>query len=215
MTVEKRNPVLDSARANTDAPGASAHGHDISARINYQYEKINDSRAPGGTRSERGHTHDHDGDGRGILRSNIGAFYIMDMPLVHSTDTTVDSMGLGNPNGYEASGANYVLGVAYVSPGVETIRVEVSIKVDNTADNPMFRVTNLTDGTSSGWEQITTSTAPKWYNNAAPADANLAVTPLGGGAQKRIELDIEIKTDGPIRTFSLYEAFPFEYTDAP
>lgn len=220
MTVEAREPTLDAVRANTDAPCASVHGHDISASINAQYERITDDAAPGaGSRTYRGHTHDQQ-DSRGIARGCIGQFYAYNLPLTHTTTATGsgESMGNGATSHYEASGADYILGVAYVSPGVESIKCEVCMKADSVTGTPQFRIKNITDTAYSGqdtnaWETLTAS--PKWYTFTVDADEAIAVSSPGGGAYYRVTLDIHVKTDGTSRTISFYGGFPYEYTDEP
>jgi hypothetical protein len=208
MSIQVGEPQLDSTRAANDAPVAAVHGQDMMKRENDAYERITDSPAPGATAiTSRGHVHDGDGDGRGIMRAVDGGFLVTGLPLVYSTDsTTAISLANGDSGNYETSGTDFVMGVAYVSPGLVSIKFEVCIKADDTAGSPEFRVYNITDTISTAWEAITT-TDPKWYtitlNTITDSKPN----------QTRIELDVQVRTDGTTRQFSLLAIFPFEYTD--
>ena len=206
MSIQVGEPQLDSARAANDAPVAAVHGQDMMKRENDAYERITDSPAPGATAiTSRGHVHDGDGDGRGIMRAVDGGFLVVGPP---TTKTTNDPGGvsMGDSGNYEASGSDFVMGVAYVSPGLVSIKFEVCIKADDTGGSPEFRVYNITDTVGTAWTAITT-TDPKWYtltlNTITDSKPN----------QTRIELDIQVRTDGTNRDFSLYAAFPFEYTN--
>ena len=227
MTVKSVISELDSTRTYTDVIIRSALGSDLQSVANAQYEMITDVAAPGSSvRAIRGHTHDSSGNGRGIMRGVCGRFYCVDTlplgpPLNLSKNTVATvSAASGETSNYIASGAsNYVMGVAFVSPGIDDIRVETCWKVDTLLNSPAFRIKNLTDSTTTEWLDID-STDPKWYWAELlgdPTDANLGVTrtAVNRPQQRRIELDIEVKLGAAFATeFYLYCAFPYEFESA-
>lgn len=211
------------------------HATDLSnwmERINAQEELIKDAAAQGaGGRTYRGHDHNPGSGGtpcRGIARGRIGCFYkLSETTHTHAINSQLPESWHANTsysNDVVAAGSpstfNYVMGVCYVSPGVPSIRVEVCCKVDDITDAPQMRVKNLTDTTGSMASQIVaspwidiTTTDPQWYGLIEAEKLTVPVT--RSDDLKRVELDIEIRLqagdDSTNRTFTLYQAFPYEY----
>lgn len=228
MSTESRISTLDSSRAYTDAILRSEVGRDLMAVTNAEYEMITNVAAPGASvRMFPGHIHDSGGSGRGIMRGVCGRFYCVDTgslcPPTSATllATDIKSAAVDNSSLYVASGDNYIMGVAYVSPGIANIRVETCWAVDDLGDTPEFRIKNITDNTTTEWCPLDSLT-PKWYYAALlvdPTDDDVSVTRTATTRprQRRIDLDIEIRphflgmTD---TTFLLYCAFPYEFEDA-
>ena len=216
MTILKGLPTLHDSRIQIDRPVKARDISDIMATVNAQYEMILDRSCPGSNlRSLRGHVHDHEGQGKGILRVTDGGFYFVDldtsggMSLTVSSSSTPYSMATSYSGDYVASGSNYVMGVAYVSPGIEAIRCEVQMEVSSGGLGGQVRINNLTDSQTSAWTNVTTN--PTWIMTQP-----VTVTPAGDGGMKRVEIDIEVWTlAAGTETFHIWAAYPYEHTDAP
>jgi hypothetical protein len=215
MTVQKGDPNLPRERVHTDQAVRSRWGQDAQANLNRLREQNLHTPAPGASSiSHPGHIHRNNGDGRGILRLVDGGFYIVGGGNGYLQSSVImgstESMGVDNSSDYQVSQAhpfNYIMGVAYVSPGIAAIKVELQAW-DNTGLYAQIRACNLeSTKQNSPWQAITAT--PGWYSLIVP------VTPTNGRVM-RCELDVEIRAvgGGPC-VVRLTSAWPFEYTDAP
>lgn len=211
MTVIKKKAELPKERVYTDVAITGAQGADFQGNINRLTEQITDIGAPGSVRTDRGHTHDSI-SGRGIYRTVDGNIYcIADAgpPLqINTSSVPGESFAVGNSSFYESDGGTgYKMGVAYVSPGIDSIKVEFMAKNANAARTVDIRPYNITDNEwAAGWTTITTNAI--WYTSSAiPVDQGTT------GACRRIELDIYVRIDAANDDVYLIAAFPFEYED--
>lgn len=218
MSIQKFSAQLDKERIYTDTPIYANEGRDMMANINAQYEMITNAPAPGTSiRDFPGHTHNSDGNGRGILRCINGACYIVSSanygPPASPTIATASWVNVVNGVAYYASSSgDEILGIAYVSPGIEYIRVAACFGTSSLADTPSFRVFNITDSNYSSAVDLT-STNPTWYTSGTQVEVDRDAT--NRGLVRRIEIGIEITTaTGTSTQFDLYHAYPYEYTDA-
>jgi hypothetical protein len=212
MTVIKKKASLPVERIYTDTAITGAQFSDMQGNTNRLSEEITDTGAPGSVRICRGHTH-NSLEGRGIYRTVIGAFYTAEAegpPLTITTSATDpgESFGAGNSSAYPSDGGTgNIMGTAYVSPGVDSIKVEFLAKNTDAARTVDVRPYNITDNAhAASWTTIGTNAA--WYTSGA-----IAVTPTTDGSNKRIELDIYVRVDADSDTVYLMHAFPFEYED--
>lgn len=237
MAVQKDNTtVLHTEEAFPNDPIESTDVENILKRINAQEEMITDVMCQGGAaRTYRGHDHcpgSGDTPARGILRSCIGYFQVtrdLHPYLVLSwTSDAPGSLAADEAAGiYEETGTKCppnvgsIMGVCLVSPGIESIRVELCMSAnENLNMGPQIRVKNLTDSTgmaesktvASSWIDLD-STAIKWYGDDASEKITVPVT--YSSTAKTVYLDIQARlTAGSTSTeFRLYEAFAYEYTD--
>lgn len=217
MTIQSSEKHMHEERASADAPVASCHGHDVSATLNAQYERIHESEgggyAPGATSAGvSGHVHNGYLEGRGLQRAKIGEFYTRGRPLTLNYPAFVsagawESLAAANSTSYEqrsGSPYSYVIGVAYVSSGIDTIGVWVQVK--SSAGNGSVRIKNITDGTTSSSSSFSASGEPEWIL------LSVAVTNPDTGDVYRVELDVEF-TYSSTEVVYLYCAFPYEYLD--
>jgi len=217
MTVQKGAPIMSAERAFTDLALRSSWGHDAQATINRLREQNLHTPAPGSSTIDYpGHVHRNNRDGRGILRLCDGGFYICDS----ATPGYLQHVYTGASSGSIAAGAasdypedpdiadSYHMGIAYVSPGVEAIKVEFQAWINSVAAAGI-RIANLADPVSTIFSsyQLLTIT-PAWYSLA------VAVVPAGEGKITRVPLDFDVLSIS-IVTVRLAAAFPFEYIDAP
>ena len=215
MTIIVAEKVLDSVRLDDDNLVASAHGYDLVAATNAQTERITGEVTPGGSGSPtyQGHVHDHNGLGIGILRSVNGGFQISGPPVTQTAGTTAGTIN-GNYTisyPYDAPTLSYDMGVAHLSPGLDTFSVALSVKASDLTDTPQVMVYSRTLGANTGWTTILTTAAPKWYT--------LTFTGIvhPGGGTYRIMMDVWVKkaVDTVATTVSLYGAVPFEHANGP
>lgn len=212
MTVIKKKAELPKERVYTDVAITGAQGADFQGNVNRLTEQITDVGAPGTVRTDRGHTHDSI-SGRGIYRTVDGHFYLTEdngAPLQINTSATDpgESFANGNSTYYESDGGTgYKMGVAYVSPGIDSIKVEFLAKNSDAGRTVEIRPYNITDNEhAAGWTAITTNAT--WYTSDA-----IAVDQGVTGACRRIELDIYVRIDAGSDDVYLCAAFPFEYED--
>jgi len=218
--------VLDSNAVASGVPVRSTDFINLFKRVNASEEMIEDYKATGAAAiTVRGHDHDPssaDTPGRGIMRIVDGNFQLSyNHPMTGTTASAyaVSMASFGAYSGmYETSGAfglSAIMGKLHVSPGIESIRVEICWKASSLAGSPRFRVKNLTATTAqdyygSGWIAIDTTAAPRWYGVYAE---DIAIVPVVKSTSiKEVDLDIEVSVgDGATSTeFSLYGAFPYE-----
>ena len=219
MSIEKGIPQFDKERIYTDTIIRSNEGRDMMAALNSQFEMIEDVAAPGSSiRNYRGHTHDSKGSGRGILRVVNGGCYVVDSvnygPPRMFTKSTLGWQNIANASAYYAStpGGEEIIGVAYVSPGIDSIRVACCFGCSTLIATPQFRIRNLTDSKNGGIMELTT-TDPRWYDSGTDVEVTRNV--LNRGDVRRIEIAIQIDIGAATSTrFDLYHAFPYEYEDA-
>jgi len=217
VAIIKSNPTLNEERVYTDVPVRGVQGDNFYAKENFMYERITDTAAPSGARSVRGHVHDgaeESRDGRGILRTVNGGFYLVEEGGAYLTGTTSatppgDSIATGLTTHYEDAAGDYTIGIAHVSPGVESIKVEYLVRSGGAAVTSV-NIHNITDDTWSGAQVIVALT--NWYTSGAIA---VTRTAANRSQVRRIELDIWWFVDVGSDTIAFYHAFPFEYTDQP
>jgi hypothetical protein len=204
MTIDAGYNVLDAIRAGDDEPVASVHGADVQGNINALHEELLGSPAPGASSmTQTGHNHDDNGQGVGIQRCVCGGFQIVDAPVSHNPTVALTAQSIASTRGaaqYPASASGFKMGFAYVSPGQTSIKIAIQAK--NSLGAGYIYVANITDGTPSATQVLTTS--PAWYL------LTVAVNHPGGGALYRIDLDI-FCVRNLSETFYLYAAFPYEF----
>ena len=233
MVVEiSKTAVLDAAEVQKDAPVEATDFQNIMKRVNAEEELILDTACQGGGAGGAGqiypgHTHDGNGNGRGIMRAVCGGFQIHDFPM-QLTWQYLAAASFASAAAYAlmfplevtfGNFTNYKMGKAWISPGIESFRVEVCIKTESLNYRPQFRVKNLTDTDidteyASEWITITT-TDPHWYGEDE-ATEKVTVPVLKSTSLKELDLDIECRllaAQGSTEAFLLYAAIPYEHVD--
>jgi len=214
MSVQKGTPEMSIERCYTDVALRSSWMQDAQATANILREQNLHAPAPGSSKIDfPGHIHRNNGDGRGILRLCDGGFYIADASTGYINLTLTGAAGptsIGSvyTSDYQVdpdAGSSYFLGMAYVSPGVESIKVEFQAW-SNSLGAGAIRFVNRKDVTFSPYQWL--SVTPTWYSLA------VEVTPMGSGRIARVPLDVEGVSTSTVNV-RLAAAFPFEYQDAP